>query len=351
MNERQILLVKDCAYADRKFYFIAKQFNLLFCFDYEKKEIILLDVIPEGAIVEDEICGAIVQIRDQLICTPNKTPFIWVYHLKEKIWTRVELKQSKTGKRGILQAFEYKGYLFLVGSWYPAIVRIDVESWEIEYFEDPYEEKKKKIGKVFDAFFRSHYVIKKNYLYLASCLDNSVLQFNLDTGDYKWIIIGDSENRFSGIAYDGNDFWLAPRFNSPIIQWNGNEIICKKILPDNFDGDNNYFFGIIYEEDNVILPNMLKPCSVIIKTKENTINTIEKQYTLMKELGNGLIVSQTIEGYLEISEKTSTYIYRLEINSDEFLNFYESKGKKVIKEPVFFKEGDIFSLDRFIKEI
>lgn len=67
------------------------------------------------------------------------------------------------------------------------------------------------MGELKDAFFRTHHAVRGEWLYLASCVDNTVLKFNLKTNEYKWLSIGSDDNKFSGIVYSLNDFWLSPR--------------------------------------------------------------------------------------------------------------------------------------------
>mgnify|MGYP003359352554 CR=1 FL=1 len=126
--------------------------------------------------------------------------------------------------------------MYLIGSSYPAIIKLDVSKMKAEYIKEPFIEKVKKMGELKDAFFRTHHAVRGEWLYLASCVDNTVLKFNLKTNEYKWLSIGSDDNKFSGIVYSLNDFWLSPRTTEKIIKWDGMNVNIYSLY---FDVENN----------------------------------------------------------------------------------------------------------------
>ena len=54
-------------------------------------------------------------------------------------------------------------------------------------------------------------------------MTNKVVRLNLETKDFQLYSIGNNDAAFSGIAYDGEVFYLSPRRTDAVIVWDGKD--------------------------------------------------------------------------------------------------------------------------------
>lgn len=353
MNDAISMSVKDCCKVGERIYFVSSDMNLVFSINMESDNLDIIGTIPSRSFVENELFGAISILKNKIVLAPYQEPDIWVYDLKNGNWTLVPKKYIQhMGTGGVLQIVNYGQLVFLIGASYPAIIKLDTETLEVQYIEKPFIDKQEKVKKVNDAFFRSHFVVKNEWLYLASCIDNTVLKFNLQTDDYSWVSIGNYNYRFSGIATDGKNFWLSPRTNETIIKWDGMEKIKEIQLPDIYKEKFNYFLGICYDGKKILLPNMLECKSIEINPIDDTINILPEQYMLMKQVNQNEIVSVLYNGELRyIKNNQIIYNRMLSVEREKIEKFCRKKGKELYTLGNVYNEGNLYTLNNFIDYI
>ena len=111
-----------------------------------------------------------------------------------------------------------------LASRYPAVVVLDLINEEMKYCEGMYTDYlKKQSDKQVDVFFIGEFVYINNLVYIASCLQNMILKFNLNTLEHEYIQIGDKSNHYAGIGYDGSYFYLSPRNKKDAVKWEGSK--------------------------------------------------------------------------------------------------------------------------------
>lgn len=342
------LLAKDCTQKDNIIYFVAQKMNLLYSLDMITNKIMLVDCIPEEAAIVDQMCGAITVYDNKLILAPNKNKKIWIYDLSQKKWKTIIRKDLECyGPGGMLQIIDWKDSIYIVGSSYPSIIKLKKDTEEITYIEGPYIEKK-KIALINDAYFRSQHALKGNKAYFASCVDNYVLEFDLDTEEYKWIMVGGKECRYSGIVFDGNDFWLSPRTRSSVVKWDRKNKFVEIPLPTDYNLEINYFLGICYDGQKIILPCMIDTNSAYFD-RCGKIKSVSKKFAFAKQIDSVDVMCQNYDGnFVIIHDGEIVYEKKLYFDMTELEKFFIKKGKKIFADSTTFMEGEIFSLDSFL---
>ena len=328
------LETEDCVLVGNKLIFIAKDINIIFSLDINTGEIQLLDSIPEENIFADHVGAKIVHWKNELIFAPMKAEKIWIYDLEKKKWRGIRRKQIEDGIyfSEMFQAVLYGDKLIIIGSNYPAIISLNLQTDELLYLEEPYARLREKKQELRDSYFRCDYVRKDTYLYLASCLENLVLKFNMETYEYEWLEVGAATNRYSGITWDGENFWLAPRKNGTIVKWNG-ESSEEYFLPPEFQEDKVYFAGAVYNAGNVIFPGRFAPYTLVRSTKnQDTETVLQEQYLFYKSIEGDLLVSQKIDGEIRIQDGTGEIKkYNCRIEKSELIKYLESKKEEVFE--------------------
>lgn len=131
---------------------------------------------------------------------------------------RIELKRCIERQGAFYGAVSCGRYLFLIPNNYPAIVRYDTVTGKVEYYTDHLDV---FIGNVEGQKRLGGFCVWKDYVYIASPVDNRVLAIHAETGKMQVMTIGaqNSCGCFNMIA-DKNELWLLPYFGKVITKWN-----------------------------------------------------------------------------------------------------------------------------------
>lgn len=349
------LLACRCTYWEGKLYCMERYFNLLFSIDIKDGTLELTDIIPEQDIIQDVICGHMTVYNGKLILTPNRTRKIWIYDLSTGNWDSINIteKENSFGFGGIFQLYIYHNSMFLIGAGYPAIIRLDIENKSCDYIEKPYHDMINRHPDIDFFYFRLHGVQLENNLFLASCLDNYVLKFDMETEGYQWFKIGDDNYAYSEITWDGTSFWLSPRLNCDIVKWDGKE--KTEILPmppELKSAVDKYAWTACHDGNHVIFPCINYPESIVINPQKNTFEIRNEQYTMYTRLDNGMVINQTTNGDLTVKTKDLvSKTYHPAISKHELKRFYEEKGIPVFTASNLYyetSEKPLLSLEDFL---
>lgn len=356
-NNKINLLTNNCTYWEGKLYCLAIHSNLIFSVHLQDGKIELVDTIPEEDALATYICGAINVWNGKLILTPCKTKKIWIYDLASKQWTGLTIKKYEHwGAGAITQTYIYNDNLFLIGSSYPAIICLDLKDYSCEYIAEPYKEAKARQQSIKYTYFRSHGVRLGNTLYLASSLDNFVLEFDMETRKHQWIKIGNDNYVYSGITWDGSNFWLSPRLNGDIVKWDGREEV--KILPLSKElqqTTQKYLWEACFDGSKVVLPATVHTKSIRIDIQKDSFQFYEQQYPLFVRLDNGMVVSQTTDGELSVStDNSSQKLFHVSVESSQLKQFYDEKNLPILNNQTLYYEApknQMLSLAGFLEFI
>ncbi len=325
-NNKIILCAEDCVKVANKIYFISKDINIVFEIDLLTREINIVDSIPEESILSKRLGAKILCWRDELIFAPMTAKKIWRYSLKTKIWKGYERESLRDGNTGneMFDAVLYGDNAFIIGSNYPAIMCINLLTEEVEYIKEPYDILTEKRKSLEDCYFRTSYVHIDDAIYLATCLDNKVLRLNLNTKSYEWISVGAEGNRYSGITWDGKDFWLSPRMNTSLVRWDGKECVTEYKLPDKFCEKRLYFLGIVSKDKSMILPAFYTGNSLIMNKDDKVFEELDVAYYFYKNYDD-ISISLTSKGELIITEDNEIRNIYLEFDRKILSDYIKSK--------------------------
>lgn len=349
MNEEYIkLLVKDCVIDDDNIYCISSECNMLFAQNMESGEITIIDSIPENICVERDALGAVCKYKNEIYIAPNKNEKIWIYNIDTNEWLSIERKRLDcNGFGGMLQTFVHEDIIYMVGAHYPAIIAIDPITKSVKYIEEPFFVKGDSRN-LSDIYFRTQGKVLNDILYLPSCIDNTVLKFNLKNFKYEWINVGEISNCFSGITYDGDSFWLSPRCNSSIVKWNGGDYVEEIKLPTRFAKSDCYFCGILSSINEVSVCNMISKDSLRVDKRTLRLTEDVNQYIMVKEI-NELTVIQDACGNLKIFEHGKLiYESLLQIERRKLYKHFDKSGLSVFDPENITQENHMCTLNGFI---
>ena len=162
--------------------------------------------------------------------------------------------------------------IFFPSVQYPAIVKLNTVSKEISYYSDWIE----KLGNLItdnEKMFFSGAIAVDNSIYLAACCANAVVELNLKTLKSTVYEVGNESNRFGGICYDGEYFWLSPRHSTPVVKWSPDKGVVKVFPGLVNEGEINGIMPVVYSSGYVwLLPGVINNAYKIdVKTDATSI--------------------------------------------------------------------------------
>lgn len=335
------IVAEDCVRVEESLIYMSKDMNMVCSLNLKDEKVRILGSIPEEVFCGGRLASKIVHWNDELFFVPLQAKKAWRYNLKNNQWSSLELKENKKAviRYKMLQALRYDKKLFLIGNMYPSIVCWDLMTGETRNFDKVYDVLKEEKKDVVDGFLRSDYVRIDDIFYMASCLTNLVLKFDMKTCAYEWIAVGGKDNKYSGIAWDGEKFWLSPRRNGTLVCWEENGGTKEFLLPKDFNPQNEFLTGIICENDQIKIIGCYGMGILTLSKKDLKKHHIsEETYSFVKKNENEATVFQCADGqiitksplgdekkYLNIieQEKVLEYLKKENINLIDALTKYK----------------------------
>lgn len=339
-----------------KYYFVASEMNAVCSIDVQTERVEIIGSIPEEAVFSERVCAKIVVWNGELIFVPMNGKKIWFYRLEGKIWHSLYIKNEKL-QRKVRQAFIYKDKLFMVGCHYPAIICVDLIAEDVKYIEAPFKVVQDiYIKRDLYGYFRHDCVLKENLLYFASFITNKVLLFNLEDFHWEYVTVGKSENGYSGIAWDGKFFWLAPNDKTYIVKWDGNKLYREYPLP--FHGMNKkiLFLGVVFWNEDIIFPAFRTEYTLVFHHADVEKCELRKEQYLFyvvcddneiicgDENGNISIVTNKGKRYcVRCSIPENVLLKKLNILDEEYKQYLLNKFSGIVRENGSFGLGTLLS--------
>lgn len=228
--------------------------------------------------------GAIYKQDSKIWLSPGKAKEIVCYDETTNEVTKIPYASPlKYGNFGGIIPFEK--YLFFIGNRYPAIMRIDTESMELDYYNDGLTELSQLDTGFHDEFFGGTVLLGEE-LILASHCTNRIISFDLAKHEFhSFGEVGSALADCSGIIAENNDvLWLFPYRSHYIRRWNRKTGECEIIdqypegficEEDRFTGEPCFFSGIIPLDGYVWLLPAYSNMILRLNMKEKTIEEVK----------------------------------------------------------------------------
>lgn len=220
-NDRRAMLVTDCFEENGKLYFTPNMPGMeyaLYKLDLTTGEIEKEAEMPGEAygLLADTKYYDINIMNNKVILAGYNSSETYIYDRKKKSAVKIVLPETE-----IVACFDrtirYDDKIFLKPKNYPAIVKIDIETYEMTCYRSCVEVFNRMDGE--ELRFLWAYTVKDNLLYMASAMESKMLIFNMDDGSYNIKDIGKYDFGYFSMVYDGEYFWMAAYGNDCIIRW------------------------------------------------------------------------------------------------------------------------------------
>jgi hypothetical protein len=254
--------------------------------------------------------------------TENNNKLYFAPHYKSNKIISFDMAQNKfeqinfrddgkydTKFRGLVS---FKNFIYFIPNEYPAIMKLNTETNEIEYFSDWYDEAF-KLYKPMQETWKNIIFFNFDIAYANLALTiqgtNAVMFFNMETGAYEIKNIGEKSEQYVSICFDGQNYYINPYYKDYIVKWNKETNETSKIkFPPSFSRKDNIScnFTVEYLNEHI----WLFPCSANNAYKINTkTNEIIELPELVEHFGD-----KKLDWYYNFVKMQENIIYASTIN-------------------------------------
>ena len=332
-NEDRSIYFYDCAYEGNELWFVAGNYNGLYKMDISSGKVEYIGRVPDEDVISNSLYANIFKIRDDIWMIPSRAKEIARYNLKENKFHKIKLSNFKISKTAKFNsAHVYKNKIYMIPWNFEGIVCLDldnesvtVDSRFIKLLEEKYGYKEKM------SYVHKSCLVDK-YIYMPIYNTNIIIEYNLMTKKIKDYQIGDESLKFGSIVYDGNNFWLIPRTNGPIVSWDkkNNKFSVYNKYPKGFSCTNLFRFAH-YTDGNVWLfpemGNMIIKLDVKTGSMEGICKTNGKYYcSFARDINNSILTISSVgrkNTQLLIIDKSGEIIKKEKVECLTKINFKE----------------------------
>lgn len=342
------LFTDDAITADGKIYFVAKDMPVLYSMEAETGVITCAGILPGENIAQKQTTRKIVRWKDRLVIVPYNASRIYIYDLGTKEISAVDYPNGRARGYMYAEAFAYEDKIIMIGAFAANIIELDMNTLGVSVrntcFEE-YEEPK-------DMFCRSGYAVKDGTLYIAMAVSGSVLKIDLKTWEYSLVAPGDKDFRYSGIAYDGGNFWLTARRGSGVYIWDGDKKFESFDLPFELPDKWCNLGGVYFYDNSIWLHGFegegrtvkIDPKSRSIKEQD------ERRYFFFRNVGDECIIGQERSGIIRIIRGEDVKEYDPDIPEDELMKIKMSfDPSAVFGDGRIMTENEVFGIGELVE--
>lgn len=342
------LYAEDCAIVNNKMYMVAYSINLIYRVDLETAEIEIIGPLYDAPIEAMRVSTCILSNNENMYFLPMDARWLSCLNTDRMKWKSIEIEDKKCMNRffgGVI----YNNQIHMIGSCYPAIVVVDLSSSKVETIgTEIYDSLKKEREQHNDCYIRKDFAIVDRKLYAASCVSNHIIVYDLQKRMLEKRCVGGEGMRFSGIAYDGKNFWLSARNTMEFYRWNEITDEFDTFILEEGKRDKCYLGGVIFDGKNIVIMGMKNEVSFVINPFANnilqSIVKIGKSYTFVKNYGD-MDCCMTPEGIIEVRsvDVFDKIIKRINVNIEDaivmnYMNKYDG----------FIQETNLLTLSGFM---
>jgi len=245
---------------DGKYYwFSVFEINALFQMDKKTNRIDFIGCFPDENPLGRRLFYRMTYKDPKIYFAPLGAKHLNIYDINANSFSSVAIKTPKEypfNKKEFLETLNFifitsfGRWAFMVPSAYPAIIRYDMDSGKMDYFDDFLPLFQSFITSLLPIFFYSCCHID-NYLFAISYNGNALLAFNMNTCKSEIFKVGSSDNLYSAMCHYEGYLWLIPRKNGPIVKWKPRTSIFEEFysLPQDFKGNDHSFACIFSAND------------------------------------------------------------------------------------------------------
>lgn len=313
----------NCVRNESKIYFINYDMNMVYYWDFVEKAPHILDAPPEEDIFTQGLYGNILCSNNKLILVPLNATKIWMYDLHNEEWTGVGIPNNKSKGNHFFGGMLNGNWIYLFGYNYQGILKVNICTCEVihisideAFFDSNYADK---------GLFNWNYVVNNNYLLTPFMCVNKILQLNLQTDEVAYINVGDCSNTYSGIAWDGEKYWLSPREGQKYVIWDGDRAAQEFTVPKSINCKGQYFGGAYDVAGKILFTSFVKTSLLFEKDNISTPIQMKQSYIFAKHISDNELILGDAKGNIVLYDGEKEVILNTEIPDSEYYEFLKAE--------------------------
>lgn len=344
--------ITDAVCAENEIWMAAKWFNGLLCMDKATKEVALKATFPNEKYSQENLYLNLNLIEGKIYCIPYAAKTIAIYNIKDDTFESITLDtnmlQYKGGNEIFIGSIQYENYLYMFPAYGKAIVRMDIHTYELIYITEWAEQLEKNCYNEYDFFFYKQSFIKDNKIFIPFCNVDAMLELACDSLKCRVYQLSSAKSGYSGISYDGNDFWMSAREDGDLTRWNPktNELERNNLYTRKSKEVCKDYVGLAFSKGMVTVFSSNNSENREEKTVENA-SIQEGQYFFVKETNDSIIYFEWKKCELTIVGKERNDIFSTILKiQEQYIDI-----SRIFSEKPFVEEISEFSLQRMLTEI
>ena len=346
--KRNAIGVEDAVLLDNKLWFILSDYKCLVSMDIETKETKSYTIPTETSYTQNRSYASMALMGRKIYLIPFMDRVLWQFEVDSEEFIEVKLdnKFVENSSRLFMAMGTYKKFLFVMGAFTPAILRINTENNQVDYITDWTQDIEGLLFDMDEAYFRKLSVVIGEKLYVPFCGANAVLE--IDCNNMKTVIrrMGVEKQGYSGICYDNESIWLSPRKKGSIVKWDlrNNEVNMIQIMGLDKLGNAITYAGLFYFNEEICLLPLAKRHTLHIK--EKNVLELVGAYSFVQENEKHILFYKKDNGVFTLIDKESKTQSEIEVGK-----VYPDMKRLICDNGNFFEESQEINIRDFIKFI
>lgn len=286
-------------------WFVHGKMNLLMRYDLKMKRTAIIAKIPGETFFLESSYQAIYKYKNKIFLIPCWAREIAVYDILDNKFQKISLKNREKYEQKLLfcKVYLYNNFLYAIPYQYNAIVKINIDSLDINYID--VIKQIKNIKPNISIFFIADAVQLDEEIAMTILNTNKILFFNLNTCSIK-LCSGQEGREFTFLTCINSQIYIYDKKAEKIIKWNRT-----------FYNEEEEFFAI--KNDEIEL-KCLESKYILIDNPYNTVTTVIDE--------RGIVLYQNSDKcHIEKRALNSSYccgICSNQIDNKYYFDFYDN---------------------------
>lgn len=362
-----VLFFDDIFEHEDTFLISSRTYNALFKVDMKSLQVNFIGHFPEERLDGYNLYHSMIQCGNDIYFAPLGAKEMAVFNPYNNSFRKIEIPSPaisaryKEGHYKFNTITSFGKFVYLIGYCYPAILQYDLIGGGFRQFYNwiPEIERLRPSNKESDSTYFYNSISLGEELFAPSTVANAVVVFNMRTCVSTVYEVGRKGSAFSGICFDGKNYWLSPYNDGIIVCWDRQTGESKE-YDTGIKGNVLTFIGTIFangyvwmfphEEGQVLC---IDPQNECIKTvdafreicSEQSDNYLDKVFSMIKEYhGRILSFAYRSADFIDYNLKTTTMRrYHLTADCLPDIDFATHYGD--------FQENGMYTLHDYLDDI
>jgi len=272
-------------WADETFLWFIDNNNILYKHDKQSNKTEYVGIIPEKNVLANL---RITENNRKLYFAPFFGNKIFIFDMAQKKIEQIDFRNDCNVTNKFNNVISFKNFVYFIPHEFHAIMRLNINTNEIEYFSEWVSEISKlqisKLQGLEQKFFGS--CIAGTEIAIVINGANAIMFFNMETSGYEVKLIGEKLEQCNDICFDGQNYYMVSYYKDYVAKWNRQTNEISKIkFPSSFTRKTSIIGSFFMQYLNKHL--WLLPCAANNAYKINTnSNEITELPELMKFVGD-----------------------------------------------------------------